>query len=67
MFGSVAYQHVLYQRRKKLDDKEKHIILVGFRSTSGYKLYDIANRRTVISRGVDFDEIKEVHQPITGH
>ena len=36
------------------------MILVGYESTDGYKLYDTAKRRTVINRDIIFDEIKEL-------
>lgn len=43
------------------------MILVGYDSTDGYELYDTANRRTVISRDIIFDEIKELQQLVTGY
>lgn len=43
VFSSVAYRHVPDQLRKKLDYKGDKIILVGYHSTSGYKLYDVVN------------------------
>lgn len=49
IFGFVAYRHVLGQLRKKLDDKVEMMILVGYHSTDGYKLYDAKNRRVMIS------------------
>lgn len=52
------YRHVLGQLRKKVDDKGKIMIFVGYHSTGGYKLYDAAHIRVVISRNVVFDEIK---------
>lgn len=67
VFGSVAYRHVSDQFRKKLDDKGEKMILVGYRSPRGYKLYDATNRRTLISRDIGFDEIKEVQQPVIGY
>lgn len=39
VFCSIAYRQVLYQLRKKLEDKGK-MILVGYHSSSCYKLYD---------------------------
>lgn len=58
VFGSVAYQHVLNQLREKIVNNGEKMILVGYYSTSGYKLYDVANMRTMISRDFIFDEIK---------
>ena len=67
VFGYVIYLHVPDQLRKKIDDKGDHMILVRYHSTGGYKLYDTTNRRTLISRDVTFNEIKELHQPVTGY
>jgi hypothetical protein len=47
------------QLRKKLDDKSTVMILVGYHSTGGYKLYDPVNKCIVISRDVVVDELKE--------
>lgn len=57
VFCFVVYQHILGQLRKKLDDKGWLMILVGYHSTDGYKLYDASNRRSVISRDIIFYEI----------
>lgn len=43
VFGFVAYQHILGQHIKKLDDKGEMMILVGYHSTGGYKLFDAPN------------------------
>jgi hypothetical protein len=59
VFGSIAYKHVPDQLRKKLDDKSETMILIGYHSTGGYKLYDPVSKVTVISRDVVFDELKE--------
>ncbi|PNX97389.1 cationic amino acid transporter 1-like protein [Trifolium pratense] len=59
VFGSVAYKHTSDQFRKKLDDKSTTMILVGYHSTGGYKLYDPINKNVVISRDVVIDELKE--------
>ncbi|PNX94022.1 equilibrative nucleoside transporter 3-like protein [Trifolium pratense] len=56
---SVAYKHTPDQLRKKLDDKSTMMILVGYHSTGGYKLYDPVNKNVVISRDVVIDELKE--------
>lgn len=49
VFGFVAYQHVPEQLRNNLDDNGEMMILVGYHSTGGYKLFDAANRRIMIS------------------
>lgn len=41
------------------------MILVGYHSTTGYKFYDVGNRRTLISINFTFDKIKEVQQSVT--
>lgn len=43
------------------------MILVGYHSTSGYKLFDAANRRIMIIQDVVFDEIKQAEQLLTGY
>lgn len=45
VFGLVAYRHVPGQLRKKLYDKGEKMILVGYHSTDGYKLYDAVNKK----------------------
>ncbi|GAU43423.1 hypothetical protein TSUD_334860 [Trifolium subterraneum] len=59
VFGSIAYKHVPDQLRRKLDVKATTMILVGYHSTGGYKLYDPVNKNVVVSRDVVFDEMKE--------
>jgi hypothetical protein len=59
VFGLIAYKHVPDQLRRKLDDKATIMILVGYHSTGGYKLYDPVNKSVVVSRDVVIDEMKE--------
>ena len=59
VFGSIAHRHVSDQLRRKLDDKSSQMILVGYHSTGGYKLFDPVNKQIVISRDVIIDELKE--------
>lgn len=47
------------QLRRKLDDKSSQMILIGYYSTGGYKLFDPVNKQVVISRDVIIDELKE--------
>uniref|UniRef100_A0A251VGU8 Putative zinc finger, CCHC-type n=1 Tax=Helianthus annuus TaxID=4232 RepID=A0A251VGU8_HELAN len=57
IFGSVAYSHIPKQHRGKLDDKTEKVIMIGYSETSkAYKLYDLVNNKTIISRDVIFDE-----------
>jgi transposase InsO family protein len=39
VFGSVCYKHVPEARRKKLDDRSRVMLLVGYHNTGAYKLY----------------------------
>ena len=59
VFGSIAHRHVPDQLRRKLDDKSSQMILIGYHSTGGYKLFDPMNKQVVISRDVIIDELKE--------
>ena len=57
VFGSIVYVHVPDERRSKLDDKsEKHVFIGYDMSSKGYKLYNLSNGKTIISRDVKFDE-----------
>lgn len=56
VFDSICFRHVPDELRRKLDDKGEQMILVGYHSTGGYKLYDPINKQTVISRDVVIDE-----------
>ena len=57
VFGSTAYIHVPKQLRRKLDDKAKKMILVGYQGeSSNYRLYDPDNRKVSVSRDVVFHE-----------
>lgn len=67
VFGSVAYEHLPGQLRKKMDDKGEVMILIGYHSTNGYKLFDVAKRKFKISLDVIVDEIKELQQSVTGY
>ena len=50
-----------------LDDKGEMVILIGYHSTSDYKLFDVENKRVVTIRDVVFDEIKQLQQPVTDY
>ncbi|GJT82606.1 retrovirus-related pol polyprotein from transposon TNT 1-94 [Tanacetum coccineum] len=53
--GSIAYVHVLSQRRSKLDDRsEKHVFVGCDKQSKGYKLYNPVTRKVVVSRDVEF-------------
>ena len=57
VFGKIAYSYILDERRKKLDDKFKKCIFVGYSERSkAYKLYNPITKKLVISRDVKFNE-----------
>ena len=56
-FGCVAYAHVPYELRRKLDKKGKKSIFVGYsENTKAYKLYDHVAKKVIISRDAQFVE-----------
>ena len=60
VFGSVAYAHVPDQRRKKLEDKSKRYIFIGYdEKTKGYKLLDPISKMVIVSRDVGVNESSE--------
>ena len=57
VFGPMAYAHVPKQFRKKLDDKAKKLILVGYQDEStNYRFYDPVKKTIVVSCDVVFKE-----------
>ena len=57
VLGSIGYDHVNNETRSKLDDKSEKLVFIGYaKNSKGYKFYNPWNRKTVISRDVDFDE-----------
>lgn len=56
IFGCTAYAKVLGYR-KKLDNRSKKYILVGY-APNGYRLYDPAEKRIIVSRDVVFSLMK---------
>ena len=59
VFESIAYAHVSYQKRSKLDDKSEKCVFICYDSSSkGYKLYNPNNRKIIISRYVKFNQDK---------
>lgn len=61
-FGSKVYAHVPKELRRKLDEKTREFIFVGYaENAKGFRLLDKSTDRVVISRDVNFlDESKEV-------
>jgi len=52
IFGSFCYVHTLDQRRKKLDIKVEPMVLVGYNSIGGYKLYNPITKKVVVIKDV---------------
>lgn len=51
IFGSTAYTHIPKQLRRKLDDKAKKMILVGYQGESeNYRIYDPVSKKISIKR-----------------
>jgi hypothetical protein len=56
-FGCVAYVKNTTPNLKKLDDRNRPMIFVGYeQGTIGYRVYDPVSRRVRVSRDVVFDE-----------
>ncbi|CAL2277303.1 unnamed protein product [Prunus armeniaca] len=57
VFGCSPYAHIPSDERSKLKPKFTHCIFLGFeKGVKGFKLWDINNRKKVVSRDVVFDE-----------
>ncbi|MCO5605141.1 hypothetical protein L7F22_059321 [Adiantum nelumboides] len=57
VFDCLALTHVPDEKRKKLDDKSRRCILVGYSDVSkAYKLYDPIKKESFTSRDIIFDE-----------
>lgn len=57
MFGCVAHVKVSTPNQKKLDDRSRRMIFVGYEPGSkAYHAYDPMTRRVHISRDIIFDE-----------
>ena len=60
-FGCDAYVHVPKEKRSKLDNKVEKCIFIGYKDgMKGYKLWNPITKKTVYSRDVVFQEVKEV-------
>jgi hypothetical protein len=55
VFGCDAFVHVPREKRIKLDKKSVKCIFIGYREgMKGYKLWDLASRKTMYNRDVVF-------------
>jgi len=53
IFGCIAYGHIPYQKRKKLDDKGEKCIFLGVNDYSkSYKLYNPVSKKVITSLDV---------------
>lgn len=60
IFGSLCFVHVPDEKRRKLEDKAKRGIFIGYSSQSkGYRVLILENEKVEISRDVSFDEGKK--------
>ena len=66
VFGSIAYVHILKEKRRKLDAKAEKCILVGYLDEQkGYKCYNPRTKQVRVSRDVVFDEFASWYLPLT--
>ena len=60
VFGCIAYSHIPAQHREKFDEKGEKLLFLGYSEESkGYRLFNPATKKFVISRDVIFDETKQ--------
>ena len=64
IFGSIAYVHMLKEKRRKLDTKAEKCILVGYSDEQkGYKCYNPRTKEVRVSRDVVFDKSASSYLP----
>lgn len=60
VLGSITYTYVPSELYKKLNDKCKKCIFIGYSTvTKGYRLYNPIMKKVIDSRDVTFDEMGE--------
>lgn len=65
LFGCKVYAHIPKEKRRKLDDKAKKLIFVGYSEESkAFRLLDKSTNKVVISRDVVFLDNKNNTAPI---
>jgi hypothetical protein len=58
VFGCIAYMHVFYEKRSKLDRKAKKCIFIGYSlEQKGYKCFNPSIRKLQVNRYVVFDDM----------
>ncbi|CAJ2635289.1 unnamed protein product [Trifolium pratense] len=58
VFGSICYSHIPDQKRTKLQDKSRQMILVGYHPSGAYKLYDPIREKVELGRDVKVCELE---------
>jgi hypothetical protein len=57
VFRSIAYGKILDPKRTKIEDKSKKYVFIGYSEKfKAYKLYDLIEKKLVISRDVELNE-----------
>lgn len=57
VWGSLAHAHIPDEKRGKLDDKSLTCVMLGFSDESkGYRLYNPATKKIIVSKDVVFEE-----------
>ena len=57
VFGSRCWYHLRRSQVDKLDPRSREAVMIGYaRGVRGYKLWDVADHKVVVSRDVQFDE-----------
>ncbi|MCO5592470.1 hypothetical protein L7F22_046473 [Adiantum nelumboides] len=65
VFGCIAYVHVLYELRRKLDPKAEKCVFIGYSvEQKGYKCYNPVTRQVRVSRDVVFDEMETLYADV---
>ena len=60
-FGCICYSHVPKDERHKLDSKSRRCVFMGYNQEGkSYRVYDLVNKKTIISRDVIFSEGERV-------
>jgi hypothetical protein len=58
VFSSIAYVHVLDEKRSKLNSKAEKCIFIGYSlEQKGYRCFNPSTRKLQVSRNVVFDEM----------